>query len=85
MKYSSVLPFTQPVKFNPELPSHLEAYAALLEGKQGDLRFELEFPHHNVLALMERRISIHVASQVTGKVAVDVSALPFYQRICYAA
>ena len=81
---SSLLNFAKPVLFNPENKNHLRAYARLLEGKQGDLRFELEFPHKSVLAMMERKIAVNTAHNVTGRLPVDVSSMPFYQRICYA-
>jgi hypothetical protein len=49
------------VLFNPANPQHREAYRMLAEdGRQHEtLRFVLEYPFQDILAYMERRISLY--------------------------
>lgn len=79
--YSNLLRCLPEVQFDPTNLDHLRAYASLLVGEQGPLRFQLEFPHKSVLQMMERKIAMRAVEIQVGKAPMDVSALPYGKRI----
>lgn len=54
------------VMFDPSEPEHREAYRTLAEeGRQHPtLRFVLEYPFQDILAYMERRLSLYVVREM---------------------